>query len=304
MISRTVPLGRVFAPALAEVLNGSIVGDAERIMRKTAPDLLERFRYIAEAPDTDAAVVNFAKRWGMLSLCEHGLPCGHRMPRCKPSTSESFNDWKKLAVFFESMCRIGIELNRGRCGEKTDWQVAADYFPSHRWVQGSHGDVDVLGRKSEERFLDVGISTPEFIATLKSELNQSQEGILDLKISTSQLVATLKSTDVARMLYMFFMQELIKESGLQPRFYWGGGMWNIDLDSEACSNIPAILTAQLMLRVGSSKTMVKCSECPRWFLPRRNQRKYCNHCGKRAMWRVAQRKRKGKIDEQKKTRKR
>src|SRR2546427_6889562 len=51
---------------------------------KRAPlDLLSRFCRIAEAKNIDRAVVTFVRRWGLLSLCEHGIPKTHR---CKKQT--------------------------------------------------------------------------------------------------------------------------------------------------------------------------------------------------------------------------
>src|ERR1035441_9289103 len=77
MTRRTVPLGQVIAPPLAEVRATSreIVGDStKRSLRKVAPDLLDRFCRIANLDDPHAAVEAFARRWGMLGLCgEHGL---------------------------------------------------------------------------------------------------------------------------------------------------------------------------------------------------------------------------------------
>src|ERR1017187_5290513 len=71
-------MGQIRAPALAEVLDTSIAGFAgRRIERKPPADLLERFCRIAESDDTDAAVEAFARRWGMLGLCAHGLPYRH-----------------------------------------------------------------------------------------------------------------------------------------------------------------------------------------------------------------------------------
>lgn len=277
MISRTVPLGHVSAPSLAEVLADSITGDHQiRLKTKAAPDLLERFCRIAEAPDTAGAVVAFASRWGVLGLCEHGLPyrhsdiyrLGHRPRRldvigsfaldsnnlavdvsdsdrpCRSGGAESFQDWKELALRFDSLLRIGLDLNRSKLSEHVVWELAE--------------------------------TDPDFPPW--------DESLIPSNI------------DDARKKYMDLIERLIQISQLQPSFRWSGGVWNIFFSSEAYaySNVPAILTAQLMLRVSSAKAQIKCSECPRWFIPRRNQRKYCDDCGIRAAWRVAQRKRKQK----------
>jgi hypothetical protein len=273
MTPKTVPLARVFAPSLAEVLADSIAGDHDTtVIRKAAPDLLERFCRIAEAPDTARAVVAFARRWGVLGLCEHGLPYRHCVVYgcvdksgefvldfaldfdaevntpvsqsdffCRPG-AESFQHWKEFAVRFDSLLRIGLDLNRGKLGSDLDWQLA-----------------------------ETGPAPLQDVSLMPSNI------------------------DDARERYESVMEWMIQMSQLQPSFHWSGGGWNIDLDTGALgySNIPAILTAQLMLRVGSAKKQIKCLECPRWFIPRRNQRKYCDHCGIQAAWRVAQRKRRG-----------
>ena len=264
--SKTFSLAHVCAPSLAEVLVSSITAGA-MVRRKAAPDLLERFCRIAEAPDTNAAVVAFARRWGVLGLCEHGLPYGHvrffepmfggssrRLtildpyqgtdPRsCLPG-AELFQHWKELAVRFYSMLRVGFDLNRGKIGSDLDWELAST-------------DPDFLGWKEQ--------------------------------------VGYLSSIEEARLQYAALVRRLIQMSQLEPRFHWRDRVWNIDMDSSwmAYSNLPAILTSQLMLRVSSAKTQIKCSECPRWFIPRRNQRKYCDSCGKRAAWRVSKRKLRG-----------
>ena len=266
MKNRALSLGDVCAPSLVEVLGSSIIG-GEVFRRKTVPDLLERFCRIAEAPNTAAAVVAFAKRWGLLGLCEHGLPYGHvrfyepmfslsgrrltfldkyqGVDRriCLPG-AESFQHWKELAVRFDSMRRVGLDLNRGEIGSDLDWELAS-------------ADPDFSGWKDQ--------------------------------------VGYLPSIDEARLEYAALVRRLIQMSLLEPRFHGSDGVWNIDMDSYfvAYSNLPAILTAQLMLRVSSAKAQIKCSECPRWFIPRRNQRKYCDSCGKRAAWRVSKRKLRG-----------
>lgn len=182
----------------------------------------------------------------MLGLCKHGLPCSHIVPTCMPGP-ESFQHWKNLSLCFDSMLRIGLELNRGKSGESVDWQV-----------------------------VDETLSLPDYPPW--GELARS---------------VILIHANIARSNYMTLMRRLVYMADIRPRFHWNREIWNIDMDAEG-TNLAAILTSQLMLRVASSKAQIKCSECPRWFIPKRNQRKYCDHCGIKAAWRVAQRrKRKG-----------
>lgn len=268
----------VRAPPLAEVFDTSITGVRYMTRRRTPLDLLERFCRIADAPDTTRSVVAFARRWGLLGLCEHGLPNAgcprhHREARSAEhearehpawlwwSGRESFLHWKALALAFDSMLRIGLDLNRGRPGQSLDWQLAAI---------GLSGDLGegVLGDWWVE-----GIILPD-----PDELTRR----------------TPKGLRSARDDYQTLMQWLIGLSHLRPQFEPRGRNWNIELASPgSAGNLPAILTAQLLLRVGSSSKQTQCWECSRWFVPRRNQRKYCDRCGIHAAWRVAQRKRRG-----------
>lgn len=323
MTNRSFLLDRVHAPALAEVLADSIAGDhAIEVRRKVVPDLLERFCRIAEAPDNAAAVETFAKRWGMLGLCEHGLPYLHRTPWCTPSRTEEFQHWKAIAVYFEAMRRIGVALHRGSLGTSTDWGVVTE---GRSVWQGSSFEPQFLAQflktapyRGVRRTHSVRPGLGVAIAALRPELSADQvEKLIDQLLELTdgplptravrtdeqhptfeqgRIIAELATVNQGRVYYMMLIEQLIDISGLQPRFYWSGGAWNIDMSSQAYSNIPAILTAQLMLRASSAKAQIKCSECPRWFIPRRNQRKYCDRCGVRAAWRVSKRKKRGVED--------
>jgi hypothetical protein len=282
-MTTTIPLDEVFAPSLDEVLADSITGKEEYFSKRVPLDLLERFCRIAESPDTAAAVVAFAKGWGLLGLCEHGMPYPHfvmgqgdarifdglltdasfdkpiRGAFCAP-VAESYQHWKDLALRFDSLRRIGLDLNRGELGNSTDWQLAAN--------------------------------DPDTYWQLEANANNSDLGPFSKVPSGKPIWRRETSLDRARIRYVFHIQRLIQISNLQPWFGWVGA-WNIELSSYARSNILAILTMQLILRVSSAKTQVKCAECLLWFIPRRNQRKYCDSCGNRAAWRASKRKQRG-----------
>jgi hypothetical protein len=251
-LGRTLPLCSVFAPSVTKELEDSIVGGGKSILRRAASNLLEQFCRIAESPNTNAAVATFAKRWGVLGLCEHGLPYSHDF--CMPGRAELFEHWKCLAVAFAAMVRLGKNLSHRYTVDPTDWELA---------VQGIFRDDDAehLG---------------ECIAKFQGDTG---------------------SVRLARECYAILVRRLIGISLLQPRFQWDGGVWNISLDSEACrpeveahSNLPALLTAQLMSRVCYGESQIQCVACRRWVIPKRNQRKYCRRCGIRAAWRDSKRK--------------
>jgi hypothetical protein len=270
----------VLAPPLAEVSENSITGVPYLIGKTKPPDLLDQFCRIAKAEDVAdlaGAVVGFAKRWGLLGLCEHGLPNAgctrhYREDRSTEkhpawlwwSGRESFEHWKQLALAFRSMLQIGLDMNRGKPGKNQDWQFA---------ILGLSGD---LGKKVERR-----VCAEDFTARKTGEIMQR----------------TSRGLRVGRLDYQTLIQWLIDISPLHPKFQWSGrNKWDVELNSAvgSASNIPAILTSQLLLRIGSSIEQIQCSECYGWFLPRRNQRKYCDDCGIRAAWKTSKRKQRGK----------
>jgi hypothetical protein len=103
----------------------------------------------------------------------------------------------------------------------------------------------------------------------------------------------LSSTTLARVQFQILMRRLVEISGLVPRLNWKDGAWAIDFDCEGSSNLAAILTIQLMARVGGG-AMKKCRSCPRWFQPTGRQ-VYCSACGIRAAWRDASARRRKRL---------
>jgi len=43
---------------------------------------------------------------------------------CRSGGAESFQDWKELALRFDSLLRIGLDLNRGKLSECVVWELA------------------------------------------------------------------------------------------------------------------------------------------------------------------------------------
>jgi hypothetical protein len=88
----------------------------------------------------------------------------------------------------------------------------------------------------------------------------------------------------ARFQVMTQIRKLVTESRLQPRLYWNpenGGHWQIDLDSTGRSNLLAVLTHQLMIRIADKEGFAICSICHETYIPRRrptpSKRNYCEN---------------------------
>jgi hypothetical protein len=81
-----------------------------------------------------ASILDFARKWGVLGLCEHGLPFTHNQPSiiptsmdatiwCQPTGKEPIEDWRKFARIVKSMLALASHINRGDVGSKEDWIV-------------------------------------------------------------------------------------------------------------------------------------------------------------------------------------
>jgi hypothetical protein len=107
-----------------------------------------------------------------------------------------------------------------------------------------------------------------------------------------------KSIREARFGVMSQMRKLVTDAHLQPRFHWnpnvGGlqspkskpagsaaGQWQIDLDAaHGRSNLLAVLTIQLMIRIADKDGFAICSICHKSYVPKRmptaTKRNYCD----------------------------
>jgi hypothetical protein len=122
---------------------------------------------------------------------------------------------------------------------------------------------------------------------------------------------------LARHELQILLRSLIDRFKVRPRIWWNHqiNQWQIDLDSAGpSSNLPGLLTIQLMLTLADKDGFAVCSACHRSYIPKRRpnpeRRNYCPNCGIRASWKDAARERRARLREerkgnaQKKTRKR
>jgi hypothetical protein len=110
-----------------------------------SPQLLSRFLRLAE--ESDDEIAGFARKWGPLYLCKHGLPANHEpgSTRLVPSTStcaemdheyeagsEPIEGWRVLSRIANAMVRLAQEVRAGKVGSREDWQVVLQ--EGHVWA--------------------------------------------------------------------------------------------------------------------------------------------------------------------------
>jgi hypothetical protein len=93
--------------------------------RRPGAALLQNF--IALANESDEKILAFAKYWGVLELCSHGMPACH--DSCRPNRRgdrsywESIDDWRLWAGRMRSILSIAARVQGGEVGEERDWRV-------------------------------------------------------------------------------------------------------------------------------------------------------------------------------------
>lgn len=127
-----------------------------------ARGMLDRFIRM----QTDDDVAEFARRYGVLGLCAHGLPVDHEpvtgRRRCRIAVrrrvaSEGIADWMRWRDGFNAYLRLIPELRIEQPGANEDWRVVLNLVPDlATWVERSYGDAadsDVVRRYVLERVL-------------------------------------------------------------------------------------------------------------------------------------------------------
>jgi hypothetical protein len=104
-------------------------------------ELLGDFVGLTDAPDK--RILGFARRWGVLGICRHGLPASHNpppvplpipmpfaeLPWCYPvgywkgAPSEPLDAWRTYSKKFGAILNIAAQIQEGRGGKPGDWDT-------------------------------------------------------------------------------------------------------------------------------------------------------------------------------------
>jgi hypothetical protein len=234
--------------------------------------MLSRFVELCTASDDE--ILSYAKKWGVLGLCEHGLPASHNkhpggaqkwrvlgvaqqgIVSCMPVALtiggmiyfDSISQWRLWSRKAKAIWNIGQQTNGGRTGLSEDWN-AIGLWPDHAlpWEPGIDSARLTLGREIS-RWIDMG--------------------------------------------------------QVRPHFEWSqkNNQWEISIRAHGFPNLFGLLANALMLAVSDKDGYSVCSNCHSWYIPGRqpsaNRRNYCTRedC-KKAAWRDSQRQRRKRLEE-------
>jgi hypothetical protein len=220
--------------------------------------LVYDFAGLGDAPA--AAILRFARVWGVLGLCgHHRKPMHHQNPACPPQRVgdefvEPIAKWRSRARYVRSILNIKAELNRDHPGSSADWKVV--------WP----------GPAPKDRTL--GVKTLAKVASIFVSQNDVQP---ILECVNDRLAITFIGGNLASLL-----KSMAAADGISS--------W---LSSSATLLAEIAIRTMLALEEGAGWTTCSNPECGRLYRPPRNVAEgrlhFCGDCGKRASWRLSKR---------------
>lgn len=234
------------------------------------PSMLADFVRLCDADD--AAILSYARKWGVLNICEHGLPCSHNqypyglidgVKPCLPQLltplpaqgsdfrfGERLEHWRVWSRKAKALMTIGSHLNRRKLPRYGDWEVIKGFCESP-W-------------ETESR-------------------------------------PYMKSLASARKELAWEVDHWIALSQVRPRISWNETVadWRCSLDALCTGpNLFGVLAVYLIGAIAApGRGIAICSSCAQPYIPERrpdpNRNNYCRHCqgksGKQAARRDAAR---------------
>jgi hypothetical protein len=202
-LERPLTSGRWRIPPAVDVNGDRLVwindpGPPVRYAR-SGKELLEHFVRLADAPAE--RIKAYARRWGVLNICEHGLPASHNPPPvplppkallswCRPlgwpanELWEPLEVWRRYSRQMRAFLNIAARLHEGDLGRLEDWRVL--------YYQVEDGPVPWWKRVTAADRRVVTLQLKEWLAIGRVELEPSwDEEPLALRLGVAGLFGAL-----------------------------------------------------------------------------------------------------------------
>ena len=218
---------------------------------------LEQFIGLADSSAREVLV--FAREWGVLGLCEHGMPFTHQIgssfsslvdgsgssqelieSRCYATGFEPMEAWKNHSKKLSSVLSIASNLHQDKPGKPEDWLVIEPWHDPHMeyWK-----DEALPSTESDDGYHSV-------VVAQKKHLTHN-------------------------------VQLLLTQSGARPRFEWSAD--NAPYVGIVPVGLAAVLALQAAFAVCKTTSIVNCTACGKLYVPKRKPQsgrgKYCSACG-------------------------
>jgi len=228
---------------------------------RASDGLLDEFLSLAD-DQTGEAILRFARRWGVLEVCEHGRPPRHgdrnsEPTRCLPrgaiGRGEAWallaSPWRSLSAAARALLRIAVAVEAGEPGSPADWRLADPVSLGSWW------GIPIPWANEAQRW-----------GTNAQDDRYWVSAALEPWLSGPQVTASFVWTDDDR------------EWRLLPRHPEWHGLYGA-------------LGVALMLAIAQARELRICRDCRKLYSRNEVVRnyKYCTDCGIRASWKLSKR---------------
>lgn len=312
-----------FAPDKIEIKGNDLIYRVEDNKGLIRPDqktmrqeVLAGFLRLAEA--TDEEILEYASKWGVLGLCEHGLPMAHSLKPiqnhhiaesedfgCKRTKKrgwfyEPLDKWRYYSRQVSAIVRLSVDLRKSTT---TDEEYEALMLTVEEFEKADH-----KGQKDGLRF-------PRLFSYMPAEHGRTKTPVLEISprvagnredwelvyqdFETGYHVHDFSGANAGRIAFSSVINRLLGITGVRPYFSWHdlGTDYDIALTLQSSlysGYIFPILAVQLMLLVSGAPDYAICYSCHKPFFLRKGQsigmRAYCMDCGTKAARREATKK--------------
>jgi hypothetical protein len=268
--------------------------------RTPGPGLLEQFAALSDAPDEH--ILRYARHWGVLLICHHGLPASHS-ERCRPMTLpgrgrhvfwEPIESWRYFARHAKAVLEMAAATYNGQIVESA---VTERLFPMPPSAQRSGARVPVAPRREKEVRLDRALYV---LHERKNIFEHWFSGIPEPGPTALAVHLAGKAKALARQrAFVSYAVNCWMDWGrARPHIEWDGPTPTIELTTGGIlpmyvDRLSGALGLQLAYAVASSEGVATCFACGRFYTPARRpaagRRSFCQTCGLRAAWRTSKR---------------
>jgi hypothetical protein len=288
--------------------------------RTPGPGLLEQFVALGDAPDEE--ILRYARHWGVLVICRHGLPASHS-EQCKPMSLpdqdryvfwEPVTSWRYFARHAKEVLEMAAATYNGQV---VDREVIERLFPMPPPVtrSGASAQMDLvekptpravrLRRKRRKR----KVKLDRALYLLHERKNIFEHWVTGILESGSTPFAShpsgkAKALARQRAFVSYAVNCWLNWGRARPQIEWDGPTPTIELTTGGimpmyADRLSGALALQLSYAVASSEGVATCFACGRFYTPTRRpaagRRSFCPDCGLRAAWRTSKRVTRGRF---------
>jgi len=217
--------------------------------------VLDEFIVLADAPDRE--ILAFAKKYGVLGLCQHGLPFGHpplegQTALCRWARRERLSVWRLMAREAGALRNLARELRSAdelRRGARDDWRRFVEAYDYRRDPSSPANEIEWR----VDHFRDEG------------DFRKAQSAIRSMPIAKwreRNFAKTMNrrfSRDDLRSYVADQVNRMLEHASVRPALEWGPRYPMAEASLEVGTGVGAIVAHALMREVASRRGPVLCA---------------------------------------------